>query len=742
MAKRTLKRQLTLFQVIMLGTAGTLGSGIFVLTGLAAEVAGPATFVAILVGGFLSFSIALNYSELATIYPETGGAMTYVREAWGKGLLSFLIGSMDSISSTFYCALSAIGFSYSLSVFFPNIPIIPVAIAVVIIFVILNILGVSNVGNVQIVMGASLLFAFTVFIIAGFISPAGFQPSILLPGGKVFISDDLGMNIKVLMRTIALIYAAYVGFEVIADDAEEVKNPSKVIPIAILVSLVIITIVYSLTVVVTLGTVPWQSVAGSKTALTDAIKVFLPGWGVTIIGIAGMVGALTSINSSMLSATRETFTLSRDGVWPRILSRLNSSRVPFMAILFVGIVSILIAVIGIVDFLSYITSAGYLFVLFFSNMAMIQLHKKYPNIHRPFKAPLFPLTPILASLTCIIVIIFSDIDALIFTAGIIFLFTIYYYGRQSLQLWNDAHKRDLSPGRWRIILPITTPAHADGLLKVGTLLAESEKDLNMCLLTVLPTTAQTDQQISGDYVEKIKVQRHAVLEKFIHYAVDRNVPMYTKMVSDLSFEDGIINEIKNDSNVKLLLLRWPGEKKVNLQYTAAVKRLMTDAGVNIGILYDRGINKFQNIMVPVGGGFHSRLAIHLANDIAMQEGANVDYFRIIPKEIENNEETNQDEISLLQEIVMTELGENPVNASLRLIPADSIYEAVIQESETNEYDLTIIGSADIQNASESLFGQVSETVAEKSRNSVLVVHRHDNPTASWMRHQLKHYQKS
>lgn len=742
MAKRTLKRQLNLFQVIMLGTAGTLGSGIFVLTGLAAEVAGPATFVAILVGGFLSFSIALNYSELATIYPETGGAMTYVREAWGKGLLSFLIGSMDSISSTFYCALSAIGFSYSLSVFFPNIPIIPVAIAVVIIFVILNILGVSNVGNVQIVMGASLLFAFTVFIIAGFVSPAGFQPSILLPGGKVFISDDLGMNIKVLMRTIALIYAAYVGFEVIADDAEEVKNPSKVIPIAILVSLVIITIVYSLTVIVTLGTVPWQSVAGSKTALTDAIKVFLPGWGVTIIGIAGMVGALTSINSSMLSATRETFTLSRDGVWPRILSRLNSSRVPFMAILFVGSVSILIAIIGIVDFLSYITSAGYLFVLFFSNMAMIQLHKKYPNIHRPFKAPLFPLTPILASLTCIIVIIFSDIDALIFTAGIIFLFTIYYYGRQSLQLWNDAHKRDLSPGRWRIILPITTPSHADGLLKVGTLLAEAEKDLNMCLLTVLPTTAQTDQQISGDYVEKIKVQRHAVLEKFIHYAVDRNVPMYTKMVSDLSFEDGIINEIKNDSNVKLLLLRWPGEKKVNLQYNAAVKRLMTDAGVNIGILYDRGINKFQNIMVPVGGGFHSRLAIHLANDIAMQEGANVDYFRIIPKEIENNEETNQDEISLLQEIVMTELGENPVNASLRLIPADSIYEAVIQESETNEYDLTIIGSADIQNASESLFGQVSETVAEKSRNSVLVVHRHDSPTASWMRHQLKHYQKS
>lgn len=739
MSKRTLKRQLNLFQVIMLGTAGTLGSGIFVLTGLAAEVAGPATFIAILVGGFLSFSIALNYCELATVYPETGGAMTYVREAWGKGLLSFVVGSMDCISSTFYCALSAVGFAYSLSVFFPNIPIIPVAVCVIIIFVILNILGVSNVGNVQIVMGISLLFAFAVFIIAGFVSPTGFQPAILLPEGKVFLSDDLGVNLKMIMRTIALIYAAYVGFEVIADDAEEVRNPTKIIPIAIIASILIITLVYSLTVVVTLGTVPWQSVAGSKTALTDAIKVFLPGWGVTLIGIAGMVGALTSINSSMLSATRESFTLSRDGAWPKGLSRLNSIRVPYAAILFVGIVSILITIIGAVDFLSYITSAGYLFVLFCSNMAMIQLHRKYPNINRPFKAPFFPLTPILASLTCVIVIFFSDLDALTFLAGILALLSVYYYGRIGLQLWAEAHKRNLSPGRWRILLPIATSNGSDGLLKVGSLLAEAEKDLNMCLLTVLPATAQTDQQFSGDFMDRIKDQRHAVLEKFIHYAVDRNVPMYTKMVSDKTYADGIINEIKNDPNVKLLLMKWPGKRSDNAQYHAVVEQLLESAGVSIGVLYDRGIKQFQNIMVPVGGGFHSRLAIHLANDIAVQEGAHVDYFRIVPANCD--EETEQDQFSYLQEIVMTELGENPANAALRLIAADSIYDAVTYESEAADYDLTIIGSADlIEN--DSLFGQISEKVAENSKNSVLVIHRHDNPAASWLRLQLKHYQKN
>ncbi len=738
MSKRTLKRQLSLFQVIMLGTAGTLGSGIFVLTGLAADVAGPATFLAILVGGFLSFSIALNYSELATVYPETGGAMTYVREAWGKGLLSFLIGSMDSISSTFYTALSAVGFAYSLSVFFPSVPIIPVAILVIIIFVIMNILGVSNVGNAQVVMGIGLMFAFTVFIVAGFLSPNGFSVATLFPEGRMFPDIGFVKNTGTLLKTIALIYAAYVGFEVIADDAEEVKNPNKNIPIAIIASLIIITVVYSLTVVVTLGTLPWQQVAGSTTALSDAIKVFMPGVGVTIIAMAGMVGALTSINSSMLSATRESFTLSRDGNWPLVLSRLNRVRVPFMAIIFIGVVSILITIFGVVDFLSYITSAGYLFVLFFSNMAMITLHKKFPDIHRPFKAPFFPLTPILASLTCLIVILYSDLDALLFTGAIIGVFTIYYYGKMGLQLWNDAHRRDLSPGRWRIVLPLITPNGADGLMRVGSLLAEAEKDLNMCLLTVLPSTAQVDQQASGEFLEKIKTQRHAILDKFIHYAVDRNVPMYTKMVADVTMADGVINEIKNDSNVKLVLMKWPAQTSNGEAYRKALKRVVDEARVSIGVLNDKGIKTFRNIMVPVGGGVNSRLAIHLANDIAMQEGSHVDYIRVMPQEID--EESNEDMISHLQEIVMTELGQIPSDATLQISYAKSVQDAVINECHANDYDLVIIGSAD-NPTDGTLFGPVCETVVTKAPYSVLVVRRHESATASWLRHQAKRLQR-
>lgn len=738
MSKRTLKRQLSLFQVIMLGTAGTLGSGIFVLTGLAADVAGPATFLAILVGGFLSFSIALNYSELATMYPETGGAMTYVREAWGKGLLSFLIGSMDSISSTFYTALSAVGFAYSLSVFFPSIPIIPVAIAAIILFVLLNILGVTNIGNAQLVLGIGLVFAFGVFIVAGFISPLGFSLATLFPQGRMFPEIGLAKNAAVLLKTIALIYAAYVGFEVIADDAEEVKNPAKNIPIAILVSLAFITLVYSLVVVVTLGTLPWQQVAGSATALSDAISVFMPGIGVTIIAMAGMVGALTSINSSMLSATRETFTLSRDGNWPLVLSRLNRARVPFMAIIMIGVVSILITVFGVVDFLSYITSAGYLFVLFFSNLAMITLRKKYPDIHRPFKVPLFPLTPILASLTCVIVIFYSDLDAILFTGGVILVFAIYYLGKIGMELWNEAHRRDLSPGRWRILLPVLDIKGSENLMKLGTLMAESEHDLNLCALTVVPSTGQVDEGTSGNFVDGIRQQRHAILDHFIHYAVDRNVPMYTKTVTGPTLADGIVNEIKNDPNVKLLLMNWledhPGKDPIN----QIAKKVIEDGKTSVGVLKDKGLDKFENLLVPVGGGLNSRLAIHLANDIATGEGSHVSYIRVIPEEFD--EETNEDMISYLQEILLTTLGEVPANASLSILYSTSIADAIIDECKSNAYDLVLLGTS-IEPLNGSVFGKICDRVVEESPYSVLVVHRYQSAPATWLRHQAKRFQR-
>ena len=734
MAKRTLKRQLSLFQVIMLGTAGTIAAEIFVLTGHAARISGPASILAVIIGGLLSFSIAFNYSELATVYPETGGAMTYVREAWGSGLLSFLIGSMDAISSTFYCALSAIGFSYSLSIFIPSIPIVPAAIFVIVVFTILNIRGVSNVGNAQIILGSILLSIFGIYIVYGFVSPNGFSLPTFLPQGSLFIHDTPFKNFASVMKTIALVYAAYVGFEVIADDAEEVRRPEKNIPIAILVSLGLITLIYSSTMAVTLGTVPWQQLANSETALTDSISRFLPGIGVSMMAIAGILATLTSINSSMLSATRESFTLARDGVWPNALSRINRFRAPFLAILFIGVVSSLITIIGVVDFLSFITSAGYLFVLFFSNLAMIRLRKKFPAINRPFKAPFFPLTPILASFTCLIVIIFSDLQPLLFTAGIILLFALYYFGRITHASWQEKHNKEVLPGDFRLIVPVINGSASDNLMSLASILAQAEQDINICLLTVItPSVRSGGAAASSKLVGKLHAQKQRVLEKFIHYAVERNVPMYTKMVTSASIADAIQQDVDAHHNTKLVLINRPERFLPSHLSKEAARKILDDTKTNVGVMVDRGLKKIETVMVPVGGGVHSRLAIHLANDIAVQENAHVDYIRVLPAA--KDQEYFNDEMANLQEVVITELGEMPRNANLRVLFSDHIAQALVEEAEKSGYNLIISGLSAGFGESDNLFGFVADELAENAPCSVLVVKRHQSPTASWLRRQ-------
>jgi amino acid transporter/nucleotide-binding universal stress UspA family protein len=732
--KRTLKRQLNLPQVIMLGTAGTLGSGVFILSGHAAAIAGPAAIWAVLIAGVLSFSIALNYCELATTYPETGGAMTYVREAWGKGLISFLVGSMDCISSTFYTALSAVGFAYSVSVFFPGLHnsafgIGAVAIAAISLFVILNILGVTKVGNLQVVMGGALLVAFAIYVIGGFTMPNGFSTATLMPTGRWFESGDFGVNFGVILKTIALIYAMYVGFEVIADDAEEVKNPTKNIPMAIMISLFLIVVVYTLVITVAMGTS--STIAGSETAISDTIRMFLGTPGATIIGLAGMVGALTSINSSMLSATRESFTLSRDGSWPGFLSRLNKARVPYLAIIFIGAVSILITGIGAVDFLSYITSGGYLFVLLLSNLSMITLRKKYPYIHRPFKVPFFPLTPIIASLVCVIVLRYSEVRALIFMAAVLAVFTLYYFGRLGLAAWQSEHKRSQDPGRYRIVVPIQQDSGMENLIRLGASIANVQNDVSMCLLQVIEPEVSENVDAKTQLVRS----RQYTLEKFIKHAVERNVPMYAKTVTDSTPADGIINEMRNDNNVRLMLFKWPVGESEQTKFNEIVDPVIRSGLTNVGILFDRGIDRLENILVPVGGGYHSKFAIQIADSLAKADNGSVDVIRMVDEELDD--EMYEDQMAFLQEIVIVQLENIPGNLNLHIVRGNDPASAIIEETRQRDYDLVVIGSYEGDTHGEYLFGELVDRVRKGTSTSVLVVRHYENPAASWLRRQLR-----
>lgn len=733
MGKRRLKRQLSLVQVVMLGTAGAISAEIFVLTGHAAAMVGPALVLALVLGGLLSYSVALNYCELATTYPETGGAMTYVREAYGANLRSFLVGSMDCLSSTFYSALSAVGFAYSLRVFIPGLPIVATAFAVVAVFVVLNMLGVSNVGNVQIVLGGLLLLVFAVYVLLGMTRPGGFSWETFNSAGGFFIYQGVWRNLSRLLATVALLYTSYVGFEVIADDAEEVSNPDRTIPAGILLSLTLCILIYSAVAMVTVGTVPWRELATSDTALSDAVQRFAPSWGLAMMVLGGILATVTSLNTAMLSATREAFTLSRDGQWPRVMSRLSRFRTPTVTILVIGAITCLIAALGSVDFLSYISSSGYLFVLFWASLAMIRLRKLHPDVRRPFKVPLFPLTAYLAAASCLLIIAFAEWRALLFGAAVIALCTIFYFLRRPVATAVGNRSKALEEARDRILIPVANPKTAMSLVHLATILAQAAEDTSVCVLTVVQVSTQLRRDLANRLVARLSRHQQHLLQQVDDEARSRNVPLYTKLASASSIPEGVLGQL--DGSIKLVLMGWPGPLEGETLARNVVKVVLQSARAHVAVLLDRGLQEVRRILVPVGGGPHSRLAIRLACEIADQEHAEVVALRCFCET--PDVEDLEDQMLALREIVEDELGSVPPQMATRLSHAGSVAAGILEEAARQPYDLIVVGASEEWADADHLFGTVDDKIAQQAPTSVLMVKRHESAMISWIRRQTK-----
>lgn len=737
MTKRKLKRQLNLVQVFMLGTIGTISAEIFVLTGHAAGIAGPDAVLALVLGGVMTLSIALNYCELGTTFPVTGGAMTYVGEAFGKGWLMFLVGSLDCLSSAFYAALSAFGFAISLNLFFPSLPIIPVAIGVILVVGLTHMRGVTNAGNLQIVLGVGLLLVFGIFIVKGLTSPQGFQMETFLSGKSILENQGTLAFLGRMLTTIALTYNAYVGFEVIVDDAEEVISPNRNIPKGILISLLVATVIYSSVAFVTIGTVDFSQLAGSETALTDAAAKFWPSIGVPVMGAAGIVAALTSVNTAMLSATREAFSLSREHVWPRVFSRLSRWRTPYAAVIFIVLVSSLVAIIGLVDFLSFISSAGYMFVLFFATLAMPKLRKMYPNIERPFKVPLYPLTVILAALSGILIIAFADKLALLFLSAVLAVLSVVYFISQRINAQRLLRNRlEQQEGGGRILIASKRIETTKSLLRLATAIANQQEDTGVSLFSVLKTPYNLSSDEVPALVAEAKARQQKILEELAPIAIEKNVPLHTKIKAASRVEEGIYAELRRHKDVNLVLLAYPKDPLKAALPGSILKEVLMMADRDVAVLRDTSLPMvIRRILVPVGSGPNAKLALQFAVSIAFAGEARIVVLRLVTGVAD--EERMEDELSQLHEIVDEELNCLPENIEFKTLRAESVGDGILEETWDEAYDLMIIGAAEEVLRPDQLFGTLDDFLMEEAEVSILVVRRFQPGGAIWLRKQIK-----
>ena len=242
-------------------------------------------------------------------------------------------------------------------------------------------------------------------------------------------------------------------------------------------------------------------------------------------------------------------------------------------------------------------------------------------------------------------------------------------------------------------------------------------------------------------------QQRALLHQNVAQARERNVALYTKTRSAGSTSEGILEELAQHDNVGLLLAGWPGPLQPEPLAENPVKQILQGAHTNVAVLLNRGLllQPLRRILVPVGGGPHSQLALHLAHELADAEGAQVTALRVLsasasPKgtgEAPDESEELEDQTNWLVEIIDEVLGDVPPNFTLQACSAESIQEGVLHEARLHPYNLIVMGASEEWAARTRLFGAVDDWVADRSPCSVLLCRRYERKAISWLRRQVK-----
>ena len=463
-----LKRTLGPVNLTALGVGAVIGAGIFVSTGKAAhDVAGPALMLSYVVAGITCIFAALCYAEFASMAPVAGSAYTYAYVtmgelfAWIIGwdlILEYAVGAAtvaNGWSSYFQAVIAKMGIvlpdfirqatviykddHYILTGAWINLP----AVLIVAIITAVLVKGISESAgfNALMVFVKVTAVLFVILVGAFYITPSNWEP--FAPYGWTGLSffghtvagqvnpstrEPVGM-----LAGAAIIFFAYIGFDSVSTHAEEAKNPQRDVPIGIITSLVVCTILYILVVAVLTGMVKYDQI-DIHAGVSDAFKqVHLP-WAEAIIAAAGVAGMTSVLLVMMLSAPRVFLAMARDGLVPKaFFADVHPRfRTPWKSTIAIGFFVAFLAGFLPIDALLHLTNIGTLFAFVIVCSAVLIMRKTNPNAHRPFRCPLVPFVPIMGILTCLMLMFSLPFEnwLRLFAWMALGLAIYYFYGHQ------------------------------------------------------------------------------------------------------------------------------------------------------------------------------------------------------------------------------------------------------------------------------------------------------------------------
>ncbi|WP_257300346.1 APC family permease [Haloarchaeobius sp. FL176] len=461
MSQREPAAELGLLDATMIGMGAMIGAGIFVLTGLAAEISGPAAILVFVLNGVVTAFTGLCYAELASSIPKSGGGYAFVREIFDD-LPSFVMGWMLWFAYMIAGALYALGFApnfleflhvygfvpppgevgaVTLGVLPVGIPAkVALAFAAVLLLVTVNALSTAASGSIETIFTATKVTILLVFVAFGFLSAgSGGETSFTFQNFDPLFQE--GKGAFSILPAMGLTFIAFEGYDLITTVTEEVENPRENIPKAIFFSLAVTVLVYILVVTVAIGTLGAGGLAengeaGIAVAATSFMPENLPVIknGGAIIVFGAIFSTITALNAVVIASSRVAFAMGREDQLPTSVGNIHHRYgTPFVAILTSAVVMLMS--VGLPT-----KSAGNMSSLFFLlsfiivNGAVIKLRRERPDMNRPYEIPYYPIPPLMGILLNLVLTVVlvdyllrTDPLALVLSVAWILLGVVFYF---------------------------------------------------------------------------------------------------------------------------------------------------------------------------------------------------------------------------------------------------------------------------------------------------------------------------
>ncbi len=392
-----LKRRVSLFGVTVYGVGNVLGAGIYALIGEVVGITGNLSWLAFVLASITGALTGLSYAELSAMYSKSAAEFVYTEEAFKIRILSFLLGWVIIFSGILSAATVALGFANYLAALFGVPSIILTVIFAALLIVILSLV---NFIGIKASTWTNILFTF--------IEAAGLILIIIIGiphfGSVNYLELPIGGSFTVIFPAVALIFFAYIGFEDIANIAEEVKNPAKNLPKAIIYSIIITTVLYCLTAISVVSILPYSEIADSPAPLNSVTTAVLGPIGGIIMSFIALFATANTVLIMMIVTSRMMYGMARDKALPEGLSKVSQKyRTPALAVLITMILTMIPLFFGDISIVANATVFGVLITFFMVNLSLIALRRKKPDLERPFKLkPNIGWIPIIALLGCIV----------------------------------------------------------------------------------------------------------------------------------------------------------------------------------------------------------------------------------------------------------------------------------------------------------------------------------------------------